>query len=145
MAIGFGTRHMSQFWIDCSRSFFIGSARKGFPRCTVAVLGVMGALTLAGCRNEPSEPEVITPTPPAAQNSVATTTPTPKGPTLPYARKVEKQGGGAAGIAAPRTTAPAIKPANPGRPPRMVPVPGVPTPIQPPRGQAGTPGKRATQ
>jgi hypothetical protein len=145
MALSFVTRRPSQRSIDSLRSLFAGSMQKRFPHNKVAVLGVMGAIALTGCRNQTSEPEVTAAPPPVQPSTVATSTPTPSGPTLPYARKVEKQGGGVAGIAAPGTTAPAIKSETPGKPPRMVPVPGVPTPIQPPRGQAGTPGKRATR
>jgi hypothetical protein len=47
-----------------------------------------------------------------------------------------------AGIVPEGATAPALKPAEPGGAPRMVPVKGIPTPVQPPEGLAGTPGKR---
>jgi hypothetical protein len=145
MALGFGTQHTSQFPMDGANPPVAAHAHKGFSRISGMVLGMLGALALAGCGNGSREADVTTAPAPAAPQAVATAAPTPAGPTLPYARKVEKQGGGVAGIAVPGTKGPAIKPATPGKPPRMMPVPGVPTPIQPPRGQAATPGKRATR
>jgi hypothetical protein len=144
MALGVGIQQASQF-----------SRRSADPRgendaCSVfspgggVILAVLGVLVLAGCGGSPTADSAASPTPVAAK-PVARTTSTPAKPTLPYVRKVEKEGGGVAGIALHGTKAPAIQPAVPGKAPRMVPVPGVPTPIQPPRGQAATPGKRATR
>ena len=75
----------------------------------------------------------------------AASVPAPQSPVAATAPDGGAAGSGtpAAGAGAPTGgTGPSILPASPGQPPRMVPVPGVPTPVQPLPNQQAIPGKR---
>jgi hypothetical protein len=82
---------------------------------------------------------------PRREQTVVTKT-VPKTAVVPPGDPAKRVKPGDAGIMPQDPQVPAvIKPETPGKPPRMVPVKGVPTPIQPPSGLAGTPGKRGSR
>ncbi|MBV9468188.1 MAG: hypothetical protein JO316_17475 [Abitibacteriaceae bacterium] len=136
-------------------------ARGGSP--LMMLLGGLGVLALAGLglaiysKMNAAPPEEDTAAPAVTMPRKASAAPTPAKVTMPVAKAPAKGGtpGGPAtvkkvpvtalGIPPTGSTAPVIKPAVPGKPARMVPVHGVPTPVQPPPGQAGQPGKEGAR
>ena len=103
-----------------------------------------------GSQTEDESAVPITMTPPASSSNVAPSpTATPVKVPIPVTRKappvVKRVKAGDAGIVTSRAVAPALKPQSPGKPARMVPVRGMPTPVQPPEGMAGSPGRRAVR
>jgi hypothetical protein len=70
--------------------------------------------------------------------------PLPKTKVVPPRTPVTRVAPGKAGIAPKAATPPAIAPRKPGQAPRVEPVKGVPTPVVPPPGMAGLPGKGST-
>jgi hypothetical protein len=92
------------------------------------------------------------PAPPRVARRPAPKLPPPATKVLPSAARVAPPGTpvrhvtpGKAGIMPQGGTAPGIAPTAPGQTPRVVPVEGVPTPVGPPPGMAGQPGKGSTR
>lgn len=83
-------------------------------------------------------PRPVRPKPVAAKSVPATKVVPPRTP-------VKRVPPGKAGIVAKAATAPVIAPKTPGQAPAVVPVKGVPTPVAPPQGMAGQPGKGSTR
>jgi hypothetical protein len=99
-------------------------------------------------RPRPPAPPVTVPaaTKPAAAKPVAgKPTAVPANKVVPPRTPVKRVTPGKAGIVATGAKTPAIAPKKPGQAPRVVPVAGVPTPVGPPPGMAGQPGKGSSR
>jgi hypothetical protein len=90
-------------------------------------------------------PTKAAPAPPAKVVNTKTTVKIPATKVVPPGTAVKVVPAGKAGIAPKAGSAPAIAPPKPGQAPRVVPVKGVPTPVGPPPGMAGIPGKGTTR
>lgn len=112
--------------------------------------GALAAWQMFGGAEETEESAapVVMPARPATA-PVASATRPPRKISMPVEKNgtvaVKRVKAADAGMVPPGRPAPAIKPQSPGKPARMVPVKGVPTPIQPPDGLAGQPGQRASR
>ncbi|MDF2441533.1 MAG: hypothetical protein JWN98_2517 [Abditibacteriota bacterium] len=115
---------------------------------------VGGALTAwqlfgpgAGTDEDTAAPVTMAPSMSAPPTSDAAPVNTPVRVAIPVTRSapsvVKRVKAGDAGIVTSRAVAPALKPEAPGKPARMVPVRGVPTPVRAPDGIAGSPGRHA--
>lgn len=102
-----------------------------------------------GSQAEDESAAPIAMAPASSSRTVAQATATPVKVAVPITRRlpkvVKRVKAGDAGIVSSRAVAPALKPQSPRMPARMVPVRGIPTPIQPPEGMAGSPGRRAVR
>jgi hypothetical protein len=93
----------------------------------------------------PATKTLSTKTAPPTTVTTKTTVKVPATKTVPPRIPVKVVPAGKAGIAPKAGSAPGIAPPTPGQAPRVVPVKGVPTPVGPPPGMAGIPGKGSTR